>query len=242
MKNLKFSFTLVALFAFQILFSSCRIGWPCVEGEGEVVEEKIQLDAFSEVELSGSSILYLTQGDVQSVSIKAPKNIIELLNREVKNGEWNAKFSKCIKTKETVVIYVTIPNIKEVEVAGSGTIIGKELIKAEELKIEIAGSGEIKLDVNAKTIDSEINGSGDVKLSGECSSHQIEINGSGDVSTYDLNCDDVEVEINGSGDVMVTANQSIDVEINGSGDVSYKGNPEKVNSNIHGSGDLNRKN
>ena len=231
---------ILCLIVTPFQFSACKLIGPCVEGEGDVIEKSIKLSDITGVSIAGSSRLYIKQGDIQKITIKAQANIIDLLNREVKNGEWSAFFTKCIKTKETVEIFVEVPQINSLGVQGSGTILSKEYLNVGEMELEIAGSGQINVKLNAEEIESEINGSGGVNLEGKTKSIEVEINGSGDVSAAQMIAEEAEVEINGSGDVRLNVTNSMDVEINGSGDVSYKGSPKNIKTDINGSGDLNK--
>lgn len=228
---------------FPILLSSCLFWGNCEEGKGPMVEKQIEIKSFQKLELSGSHTVYLSQGNSQSVTIKAQENIIALLNTEVKNDEWDIQFKKCIKSKEKIEFYITIPKINQIAIEGSGEIIGKTSIKADLMDLEINGSGEINVELqNIKELESEINGSGDLKLSGSSKSHEIEINGSGDVEAYNLKTDNSKVEINGSGDVKINVSYELNVEVNGSGDVFYKGDVKNIQSEINGSGNIRQSN
>ena len=48
--------------------------------------------------------------------------------------------------------------------------------------------------------------------------------------------ENVEAQVSGSGDIMVNARKSLKATVSGSGDIVYKGNPEKQDFKIHGSG------
>ncbi len=231
---------LLFLAFLSILGYSCTFWGDCIEGEGPTVEKELQLKDFSIVDLSGSPTVYIKQGATQKVSIKAQANLIELLNKEVNQGEWDIQFNKCVNIKQKVEIFIEIPNIQELEINGSGEIISQGVLKAEKMGLEINGSGEIKVDLNAKNLESEIAGSGDIKIQGTTQNHEVDIQGSGDVDAFDLISERVKVDINGSGNVKVNVSSSLDVDINGSGDISYKGNVEKVNSDINGSGKIKR--
>lgn len=237
MKN-KISGFAYLLFIIGISISSCSIINPCAEAEGEVVTREVMLDKFSKIELTGASKVSLRQGEPQLVRITATQNIIDLLNRDVKSDEWEIKFKRCIETAEDISIEITIPEIEELSVEGSGSIKGDGIISSNLLELSVDGSGELDLTIDTKELESEINGSGDLKLKGNTKTHDIEINGSGDVEAYELTSDEATIEINGSGDVKVDVSYSLDVEVNGSGDVYYKGNVKKIDSDINGSGKL----
>ena len=231
-------YILSSILIFSIVNYSCTLWGNCEEGKGNIVEEVVSLDRFSKIDLSGASKVFLKQGNTQSVSIKAPKNIIALLNTEISGEEWDIEFEKCIKTKKDVEIYIQIPEINELSISGSGEILGDGVIESDKLQLGVKGSGEMKLQLEVKELESDIAGSGDLILSGRSKLHDISIKGSGDVAAFDLLTDESEVDIKGSGDVKLTASYALNVNIKGSGDVLYKGDVKKIDSDIVGSGSL----
>jgi len=231
---------LVVITLSLLSLSACNFFQNCVEGEGPVVSQTIDIDYFEGFELERNVNVYLKQGDKQTVTISAPQNIIDLLLTEVNGNNWQINFSKCPKTKERIKIYIEANNIHEIAIEGSGEVYSEGQIETDELAIDITGSGLVDLDLKVKELKTEISGSGDVRLKGETKLHDIEINGSADIKAYDLFSDESAIEINGSGDVKVNVSYSLEVEINGSGDVYYKGNVKEISSKINGSGKLNQ--
>lgn len=212
----------------------------CEEGSGELVEQVIELPPFNEFELEGSSQVILRQADQQKVTIKAQQNIIDLLEREVEDDEWEISFKKCIKNYKEIVITIESPAIRSMEVKGSGDIRTQGTFKAKEMELEIAGSGSITATLEVNSLECDIAGSGDMKLAGSSNEQHIKINGSGDVNAFDLKSNTSIIKINGSGDVKVHADEKIEVKINGSGDVHYKGNATELKQSINGSGSLSK--
>ena len=232
---------LIVLANISICSYSCSIIGHCVEGQGKIVEESLQLENFSKIELFGSSKVYLKQGEPQSVIIKAQSNLIDILNQEVSDKEWEIKFSECIEPAGQIEIFITLPFIEEIEIEGSGEVVSQEILNCDKLELEINGSGEITLTVKAENLESDISGSGDINLTGLTNTHDISIKGSGDISAFDLISNRTDIEIKGSGNVKVNTNTSLDVEIFGSGDVYYKGDAQYISSEIKGSGNLSKK-
>lgn len=224
----------------SIGLSSCNFFENCIEGEGPLVEQVIDIDDFKGIELQRNAVVYLKQSTEQKVTIVAPQNIIDLLLTEIDGNNWQIDFSRCPKTEDKIKIYIESNNLDEITIDGSGEIYSEGQIESDELAIAITGSGVIDLDLKVKELKTEISGAGDIQLKGETKLHDIEINGSGDIKAYDLLSDESEIEINGSGDVKVNVSYSLEVEINGSGDVYYKGNVKEISSEINGSGKLNQ--
>tara|TARA_R100001015_G_C4612788_1_gene168360 strand:+ start:147 stop:857 length:711 start_codon:yes stop_codon:yes gene_type:complete len=236
MNKLFFAFLTISL------LSACTFFQNCIEADPEIVTEELSLDKINELSLASGIEVHIQQAESQSVSFEGPANYLEVLNQNVKNGEWVIKFDRCLKEAQKVKLNISLVDLKGLEINGSGKIIGSNTFMGDDLELEIAGSGDIDLDLDYKSLSNEINGSGTIKLRGKVKSQEIQINGSGDVLAIQLNSDNTEVEINGSGDVEVSTSYSLNVEVNGSGDVKYVGSPKELNSEINGSGKLEQVN
>ncbi len=198
----------------------------------------LDLDKFHAITLSSAINVIIEQGPVQEVEVIAPKNYIELLKKDVSNGHWNIDFKKCLKESKLVEIHLTLENLDDIDIDGSGTVRTNSIFKGDDIELDINGSGNILMELSYKSIEVDINGSGDVNLQGETKEVEIQINGSGDVNLEELISDNSKIRIDGSGDVLVNVSNEIDVTINGSGDVRYTGNPREINSKINGSGEF----
>lgn len=141
---------------------SCSFFENCVEGEGPVVEQIIDVDDFEGIKLERNITVYLTQADVQKVTIVSPQNIIDLLLTEVKSENWEINFSRCPKTEEKIKIYIESNNIHEIVIEGSVEVFSEGQIESDELTIDITGSGLIDLDLKVKELKTEISGAGDI--------------------------------------------------------------------------------
>lgn len=223
------------------LLSSCGKNGLCVRGSGPVVSETRSLPSFSKITLDVSADIYLTQDSVQSVTIKAQENILDILDTKVSGGRLEIDFDRnCVKNHDQINIYVTVPNISEIDIKGSGDVIGLGPISVNTLNFDINGSGSIQMPaITANSIGIDISGSGDATFAGDSTVNflDININGSGDIKAFGLPVNHVKVDIDGSGDARVHALQTLDVNISGSGNVYYLGYPQ-VTSHISGSGDI----
>jgi hypothetical protein len=181
--------------------------------------------------------IILKQGP-RHVEISAQPNLIDHLKTEVKNGVWYVGFDQNIRSSKDVKFFITVPDLTEVSLSGSGAIRSDGPFKnINDLSIRLSGSGEIDFETEASSLIVEISGSGDVELAGKSDLTQIAIGGSGDVDAYELRSGQVRVKISGSGDVRVFAEETLMAKISGSGDVHYRGNP-RVQTKVSGSGEV----
>lgn len=238
MKNLKLTMMLlgVSLFFTSNLFAQ----WKFIRGEGEVIKKEISIENFDAIALSISANVYLTQGSTQKVVVEGQANIIDNIERKVKKGSWQIGYEKSVKNSKRVNIYITMPDLTNILLAGSGDISTQNVFKGlGDLSILVAGSGDVSIEGEAKNVEVSVAGSGDVKMDGTALSLEVNIAGSGDVDLKSVEVENAEVNIAGSGNCKVNVNGRLDVSIIGSGDVYYTGAP-KVESSLAGSGSVHR--
>ena len=243
MKNLIFTFfTLAAL-----LFSSCITDYDggffggSIKGEGPVVSKALSLDGFTKIGLATSGELYLSQGDSYSVKAEAQQNIIDNLETKVEGETLKIGFDKSVSNYKSLKFYITMPALKGVSVAGSGDVAGETPFTGlDVVSLNIAGSGNINLNIEANSVEASISGSGNVELEGEAGKAEVNIMGSGSVDAAGLKAQKADISIAGSGDCTIDATEQLDVSIAGSGDVFYLGSPQ-IDKSIAGSGSVERK-
>lgn len=240
MKKLNFASVLTLFFAISLVttLSAQNWSWNGIKGEGPKVTKTLNVSSFDGFTVAISGNVYLKQGNTQSVTIEAQQNIIDNILTDVSDKHWKIKFDKNVRNHDGVKIWITIPTLTKAYISGSGDITGEnKFTGVGNLITGVSGSGDIKLEVEAKSIDGKISGSGNVKLGGSANNLAIAISGSGDFYADALSVKDATVSISGSGDCRVDASENLTVKVSGSGDVKYKGRP-RVSAKVSGSGDV----
>ncbi|MGD9555818.1 MAG: head GIN domain-containing protein [Mangrovibacterium sp.] len=208
-----------------------------------VAQQVREVAAFSEISLRIPAKLYLKQGEKQSVEIIAKESALEEIITEVKDRQLVVRFPGTSYvwrdfTPGKIEVFITVPEVTALAVAGSGDIISDGAIESRILDLTVSGSGKLILnDLQAERVKGAISGSGDMELSGpgKAVDLSVAISGSGNYKGINFVAEDVNVKIAGSGDAFVHAAGSLKVRVAGSGDVSYKGNP-LVDQSVLGSG------
>jgi hypothetical protein len=202
------------------------------------------LTGFNAVSVAGSYDVQITQGASESVKVDAPADVIDRIVTEVQGGvlkiytkkgtnwSWNGN--------KKMIVYVSIKDISNVSLAGSGDVSFKDGLKATSLKIKLTGSGNITGKVSVKSLESDLAGSGDITLSGHADNSVISVVGSGDFTGDNLITTNTQVRVAGSGDAKVNAVDKLEAAVIGSGDIYYKGTAKNVSSSKAGSGTVSR--
>lgn len=207
------------------------------------------LSGFHAISVMGSFDVYITQGATESVKVEAPAEVINKIITEVNgdvlkvrnkddNFSWRNIFNN--NGHKKIVVYVTVKDIREISLSGSGDAFFKEGLSAPKLSLSISGSGDIVGKVNVKELETRISGPGDVSLSGNAATSSVRTNGSGDFRGRDLVTETSMIHVSGSGDASVNASKRVDASVSGSGDIRYTGGATQVSSHTSGSGSVYR--
>lgn len=215
-----------------------------VEGDGNEVTKNRKISDYDEIKVKGGLDVALVSGNEGDIEIQGESNLIEYIVTEidgdilkiyVKKGYW-------LKPSRGKKLIITVPfkDITHVTLSGSGDINSSDVIKASDFKTAISGSGDINLVVEANNVWGQVSGSGDLFLKGSAESFNGAVSGSGDLQAYNLKSKDVTATVSGSGDIEVMAISSLKARVSGSGDIFYKGDPQKEDKKISGSGDITK--
>jgi hypothetical protein len=218
---------------------------------------------FHSISFGIPGVLYLKQGDVQSLQLEGDKDDLNDIETEVVNGQLRIKVEDHRwfdwKFRNDVNVYITVPKIDEVSLGGSGKVVGDTRIQSDDLRLSVSGSGNMELDVvsdglkldvsgsgkmdlkvNASSVDQHISGSGGITLSGNAKSADLDISGSGRLDASGLDVGSYHISISGSGKCDISVRDAIEASISGSGSVYYKGSPDRVISKVSGSGKVRK--
>lgn len=240
MKVVKVSF--LAILFTSLFLAACNKENTCIHGQGAITTKTLSVAGFTGIDLAGASNVTISQGATQQVIATGHPNIIDLVDTDVSNNIWSITLKDgCYKNYE-LSFEITVPNIKDIDISGSGNIIVNDFSNQGDLAIDISGSGEITLNAfdGAENLSVDISGSGSVEGNADFSDLKtldISINGSGNYIGFPIQTDNCEVNISGSGNCSVYVRDMLDVKISGSGNVLYKGNPI-ITSKITGSGSV----
>ena len=186
-------------------------------------KETRNVETFTKIAFRVPGKLYLRQGSPQKVEIEGKKDVLEEIETKVDGSrlviEHEDEGSWKWGSDDKVNVYVTVKDIDALNVGGSGDLIGETKIVTGDIDLNVSGSGNMKVEVEASgDMESDVSGSGNIDLRGKCESF------SSDVS--------------GSGRVMLTLNASgnADFGVSGSGKIEARGNASKVKASISGSG------
>ncbi|MFD1551838.1 hypothetical protein DNU06_01930 [Putridiphycobacter roseus] len=238
MKKLMLTFLIGA----PLLLTSCHKNNFCIKGDENISSEVRTIEGFSKIKLSTLANVQFVQDSIVSLTIEASEKLIPYIRTNVVGDvlEITTKNNTCIRGKNSLTVYVTGPNLSDINLSGSGNVMVSDLLNSNKMNIKISGSGNVDMEnLVANDLTTNISGSGNIYISSTDTlvKNAVKISGSGDVNLSQAITHQSNINISGSGKCKVNVIDELDVKISGSGDVYYTGNPE-VDVDITGSGSL----
>jgi hypothetical protein len=230
----------ILLLTFAVNAQNWFGGSEKIKGNGNVVTENRTTSNFKGISVGGSFDVVLVKGKEGKISIEGEENIIPHIETEVSDNILKIRFKRNtnIKTTKRLTVTVNYENIESLALGGSGNISSLSLIKTDNFKVSLGGSGSIAIKVDANFIKASVGGSGSINLEGVSEQLTCSIAGSGSIKAYGLKTNKVDANVAGSGSVKTTVKTKIKAKLVGSGSVYYKGKPKNVDSKSVGSGSL----
>jgi hypothetical protein len=212
-----------------------------VTGNGEVVTKTIEVDGFTGVHASSGIDVEISQGAF-SVELEADENLHEYITIELEGDLLVIDTERNIRKAAKKVVYVSLPELNELNISSAGDIVGKTEFECDNLDISISSAGDLDLGVTANRIDISISSSGDCDLYGHTEYLDARLSSAGDLNACDMEADYVDVKVSSAGDACVFANKELKMEASSAGNIYYMGDAVVVKSHRSSAGNIKKKN
>lgn len=234
-----------ALFAVILTvfaFSSCDlVVRNSVKGNGELKRISRNVAKADRIKVSDGIDVIISKGST-GVEVEADENLLRYIETRYDDG-WliiRAKDNYQLRSENNITVRISTEMLRALKVAGSGNVSSEEdWSMGGTFKLDVAGSGDVVLNVRANDIEADIAGSGNIELAGTSDNLNLDIAGSGNFRGYELKCNTVDIDVAGAGEAEVTAEEKLKVSIAGSGDIKYRGNAT-VSKSVAGSGSIQK--
>lgn len=236
---------LLIIIAIVSLSTSAHAQWGSekVKGNGNMTQITRHLKTYDAVHISGFFDVFLVAGEEGEVQVEGESNLLDHVITEVRGNVLEIKTEDGINLQPSrnnmITIMVPFKDLNEVNLSGSGDVVSRDRIVATSFSTALAGSGDVVLDVEAKTIKASLSGSGDLTLKGKTQEVELNLSGSGDIHASELKATDAEASVAGSGDISLNCEGgTLKARVAGSGDIEYSGKPLREDSKVVGSGSV----
>ena len=218
----------IAIIGLAAAVSGCDAASITIDGAKGVPLAQLDLSgkAPEEITLLGPDRVHIARGDSLTITVEGEQPVKDKLRFTLKDGNLGIARDSW-KTdggdNGVATINVTVPDARELVLAGSGQI-DIDSLEAEKAKLTIAGSGTINATAIAtKELKVDVVGSGKLRGAGKVDTLEMTIAGSCDAQLDGLNAGSAKIDVAGSGNTRFASDGEVKANIMGSGEVRVKG-------------------
>lgn len=235
-------FMFISLFlGMSSLFASCNV-INGTRGDGNVLKEIRKVSSFDGIEVSGAFDVIIKQGTAEEVTVEADANLLPLIRTDVVSGTLRIDTRKPIHNVTVMKVYVTVKDLKKIDVSGAVDIHTDGRITVPELSINASGASESKFNIAVQKLELDCSGASKMSFAGSATDVEMDLSGASDIFAYDMPAENYDIEISGAGDAQINVSKRIHAEISGAGSVKYKGSPTDIDQSVSGAGSIKKVN
>lgn len=230
--------------ALMLAISACSYFGPCVNGSGPLSSELRDIHNFTGVTNTGSFEVYVSEADTFGVELVAQENLLAIIETYVSGGNLiiETRNNNCYRSSSAVEIYVSLPELDQLRLSGSGKLIA-DVAASPEVEVANSGSGSIEVDsIYADAFRVSNSGSGYITLQGVVADEaNMTQSGSGTIAGgIFYGTADLSIRHSSSGRVFATLLDGtvVDVILSGSGKVELVGDAVLAEYSLNSSGRL----
>lgn len=215
--------TVILLALFPAILHAQKI----VKGSGYVLTQQRETPEFTSIEVSGPIQVFISQGELQPLTVEADDNLFTYIKTEVKNKVLKAYIPENVKIKKyaDLNILISLPHITGLSVALSGKIEGTELWKTENIELDASTTGKIKLHLNATSIKITETTSSNIELKGNTDSLAATLTTAAQLKAKELDAKTANLNLTTGANVEIQVTQKIQYNLTTGAKLIYKGSP-----------------
>lgn len=220
----------------------------------QTTKKVLDLPEFNGIYVNSNYTVYLKQTNKQEVTVEALTEIFNISEIKVENGILMINVDRKpdnpnksiwqkiddIKLNPTMKLYVSMKNVKDLQVNGNGKIISENSIAADFINLGIAGAGSMDVDLKGNKIKAELSGSGLMTVKGYATNMEALVSGPGTLNGFNCALETAKAKVSGSGLCQLNVSNNIDAMVVGNGAVKHKGNTKSAQKVVYGSGTIDR--
>lgn len=235
MKTVIKSTLLIALFS---IITSCNINISDGKsGNGNVISEERDItENFTEIKGNRGLVIYLTQGEENSIKVEADENLMQYITTKVSNGKLTISSDENLSGNATKNIYVSFKNLSQIEVSSGAEIEVNGQLKSEILNLEASSGSSINANIFSKELNVKTSSGADITLSGLASQLIAKSSSGSEIEAKELRVAVAQVQASSGAEITVNAQDRLDTKASSGGQVNYVGNTAEVTANNSSSG------
>lgn len=235
----KFPSFIVILFIASF-FSSCTFLGPSVKGNGIVVEEARDVGPFNEIHAKRGMNVYITQGDIEKVVVKADENLLDAIETRIEGNALVVTTQKNIRNSTSKKVFVTVRDVNEIKSIAGSNVFSENTLKSKNLELSTSAGSNMRLEIDTQKLEVSASAGSNVKLEGRSKSFVGKATAGSNIKAEDLTVEDCEARANSGANIWINVHNKLDAHAGSGGNVFYSGNPGNINTQSSSGGNVRK--
>lgn len=237
--RLRLAAATAALAAASLALTGCVISLPIAAGPSDTSEFSVGDDVRG-LRLEMAADVNVRLGDAPSLTIDAPRNVLDRLTVDEQDGILSIGTSGRSIAIGGARIDLTVTSFDSLELDGAGDV-DADFSDADDVHILLRGVGSVTATgIDADTVSVHLDGAGEIDLDGTAERGELRISGTGDIRATELTLADATVDLDGAGEIELFATAAVDARTSGIGAITVHGGAD-VARQIEGIGTITEK-
>ncbi len=239
MKIFKLTFALVLL----TITSSCEFNFPfnSIEGNGNVIkDERIFSEKIDVVRASTGLEVILLESMVQSVTVEADENLIDVIETNFDNGVLHIKTNENIRRAKSKKVTVGFVSLEGVEASSGANLKSISTIISDNLYLQTSSGAHMEVTVLSKELSAKSSSGADMKIKGQALNFNSKASSGSSINAKELEAIYCTSKASSGADIVLNIKSSLDAKASSGGDIKYYGEPKIVNQNKSSSGSVRK--
>ena len=203
----------------------------------ETFKEEREVGDFEHIQFLGDGKLIIIQGEENTLTIEKMESSFDSIESYVDDHVLTIKNRIGDICGQKYIYTVMVCDLKSIDIEGNGIVEVLDL-NVDDLTFDLQGSVKAKVRLLADNFNATISGSSMLQTFGSVKEQCIHIKGNGIYDGSKLSCSDSIMQLYGSGSAILQVIKFLEVKIRGSGTVEYVGDPQHLNIDVKGRGNV----
>jgi len=198
-----------------------------IYGNGHIASREMHVGSFNGIDAGGAIEVHVKQDATSSVKVETDENLMPYVDVYTEGTVLmiHPKKGFNLDPSREIVVYVSAPDYKSIEISGASKLIGDNAITPnDQLNLTGSGASKISIEMGGGKLVGDISGATTLNLKGSVANFNMEASGASDINGYDLVAEDATVDVSGASGADITVNKNLKAEASGASHIHYKGN------------------
>jgi len=211
-----------------------------IDGNGKVVKETRNVEAFDGIKIGGAFEVILSQGTTESLIVEADENLMSIIETNVRGGKLIVETRENIRNSKKLNLYITVKTLESIDISGAVEIKTEGKLELGNLEIEGSGASEIEMIFTADRVEGNFSGASEIDFEGTANFCRLDMSGASELDAESFIVKEFDLELSGAADAVIHVTEKLKAHASGAANVRYLGNP-KVDSEVSGAGSVKKR-